>query len=444
MTHDPDEPLARGLAWGLLAATEWTEPALRTAAARAFGHHHRWLPKVVRPVLGAYRVPPADRPYELTRFLLAQTPLREIVHEARRRRRPLHIRELTPVPGQMGSRRWPVPEVADLGELATLLKLPLEQLDWLADLRGRQRRTPPGPFHTYSHHWVQRPGAVPRLLEAPTPLLRAVLRRALDRILVWVPVHPAAHGFVAGRSAVTNAACHVGATTVVTVDLRTFFSSITAARVNGLFRSMGYPEAIAWTLTGLCTHRTPGWALTAMPAGGDSSARHQLRAALRGAHLPQGAPTSPALANLACFSLDHRLQRYAAASGLTYSRYADDLTFSGETVRTVPLVRAVTEIAQDEGFAVNSRKTRARHRGQRQSVTGIVTNRRLGTPREDRDQLRAVLHEARLRGPEAANRYEHPNFRDHLHGRITWVESVNPTQGRRLRAQFDAISWTEL
>lgn len=440
---DTHEALARGLAWGLLPASSWTETGVRTAAARTLGARHRWLPKIVDPVLAAYRTPPTDRPYELTRFLLSSTPLVQIAREARARGKPLRIRVLTPVPGQLGRRRWPVPEISDLVELAGLLEVPAEQLDWLADVNGRQRRTPPGPFHTYEHHWLPRPGAVPRLLEAPTPILRAILRRTLDRILAWVPVHPAAHGFAAGRSAITNASCHTRSATVVGLDLRTFFATITAARVNGLYRAMGYPEAVAWTLTGLSTHRTPLWALTAMPVGGDPSARHQLRAALRAPHLPQGAPTSPALANLACFTLDRRLQGYATACGLTYSRYADDLTFSGAAVRAAALVAAVSRIAREEGFMINGVKTRVLTAGRRQTVTGIVTNHRPSTPREDRDRLRAVLHQARVHGPEAANRERHPDFREHLHGRVSWVESVNPAQGHRLREQYDKIIWPD-
>ncbi|WP_133755298.1 reverse transcriptase domain-containing protein [Naumannella halotolerans] len=100
-------------------------------------------------------------------------------------------------------------------------------------------------------------------------------------------------------------------------------------RVGGIFAQLGYPEPVVRALTGLSTHRVPGAVLRAMPAGGDSTARYRLRALLRAAHLPQGSPTAPALANLACFRLDRRLAGYAERSGLVYTRYVDDLTFSG-------------------------------------------------------------------------------------------------------------------
>ena len=444
MPQYPDDHLARALAWGFLAAPEWSEPALVSAGQITLGRRHRWLPRVVRPVLSAYRSAPLDRPSELVGFLLLGTPLPEVAARARQQRRPLRVQTVATVPGQMGVRRWPVPEIDDLVGLATLLELPLDQLLWAADVQGLQRRTPPGPLHLYHHRWVARPGAVPRLLESPTPLLRAVLRRVLDRILCWVPVHPAAHGFVRGRSALTNARRHLGVEPLVCLDLKTFFATITAARVNGLYTGMGYSEAVAWTLTGLCSHQTPRHVLRGMPPGGDSSARYRLRAALRDRHLPQGAPTSPALANLAAFGLDRRLAGYASAAGLTYSRYADDLTFSGPDLAAPRLVRAVTEIAREEGFMINSRKTRTRHPSQRRTVTGLViSGDRLGVSREYHDRLRAVLHDAAVNGPEAANRSGVPHFRAHLEGRVGWVESVNVVRGRRLRTQLEAISWPD-
>ncbi|WP_182560164.1 reverse transcriptase family protein [Microlunatus kandeliicorticis] len=443
MTLAPDDGLARGIAWGLLAAEDWTADALQAAVTRTLGRPCEWAGRVVGPVLAAYREPPTDRPDELARFLLLATPLTEIAHAVRQEHEPLRVRVLAPVPGRMGRRRWPVPDLPDLVALARLLEVPLDQLDWLADTARLQRRSPPGPYQAFEHRWRSRPHAAPRLLEAPGPLLRAVQRRILDRILAWVPVHPAAHGFVGGRSAITNAARHVGAPTVVALDLRSFFSTITAARVGGLYRTMGLPEAVVRVLTGLSTHATPGWVLSGMPAGGDPSERHRLRATLRSRHLPQGSPTSPALANLACFSLDHRLQRYAETAGLVYSRYADDLTFSGPVARPAALLATVSTIIVAEGFVVHPGKSRVRRTGERQTVTGIVTNRRPGIARSDRDRLRAVLHDARRHGPEAANRERHPHFREHLHGRITWVESVSPVQGRRLRAQYEAIVWPE-
>ena len=442
MRHDPLEHVARALAWGFLAAPEWDEPSLIAAGRLTVGRKPRWLGPVARQVLASYRSAPVDRPSELARFVHGITALDDAVERANRRGSPVRVRQIVTVPGRMGARRWPVPTVDDLPALAKLLQVPMEQLPWIADVKGLQRRTPAGPYHLYRYTWISRPNAVPRLLESPTPLLRETLRRLLAEILLWVPIHPAAHGFVRGRSVRTHAASHVGQEILVCLDLRTFFAAITAARVNGIFLAMAYPEAVARTLTGLTTHRTPGWVLARMPQGGNSSARHLLRAQLRVPHLPQGAPTSPGLANLAAFVLDRRLASFAAALGVNYTRYADDLTFSGPADLSTPrLVRAVSTIAQDEGFALNTAKTRVRPAATRQLVTGVVVNSTPGVPREDRERLRAVLHDAAMHGGEAANRARHPDFRAHLNGRVGWVEAVNPLQGSRLRRQFDTIAW---
>jgi len=128
---------------------------------------------------------------------------------------------------------------------------------------------------------------------------------------------------------------------------------------------------------------------------------------------------------------------------VTYTRYADDLAFTGSAELSTPqLVRAVHAIAHDEGFALNHGKSRSRPAATRQLVNGVVVNSRPGVSREQRDHLRAVLHDAATHGVEVANRTQHPDFRAHLDGRIGWVEAVNPLQGGRLRRQFDAISWT--
>ena len=135
-----------------------------------------------------------------------------------------------------------------------------------------------------------------------------------------------------GRSVHTHAAVHAGAGLVLRLDLRDFFASVPAARVFGVLATLGYPAPVARALTGLATNRAPVAVLAAMdpaPRPGLVAARYALERRLAAPHLPQGAPTSPALANLAAFSLDRRLTGLAAAFGLAYSRYADDLTFSG-------------------------------------------------------------------------------------------------------------------
>ena len=125
-----------------------------------------------------------------------------------------------------------------------------------------------------------------------------------------------------------------------------------------------------------------------------------------------------------------------------YSRYADDLTFSGDADLPAGTLRRVAEeVVRDEGFRVARGKTRVRRRHERQLVCGVVVNERLNVPRHEYDRLKALLHDAARNGSDVANRIAEPDLRAHVLGRIAWIGSLHPERGRRLRERFDAISW---
>lgn len=434
-----DDRLATALADAMLAGS-WDERELLERSRRVIARRPAWLTSLVREVLAAYHRPPADRPRELAAFVRQSAAM----ERARRSRSPLPapvVRLSSPT--RMVHRPFPTPVLHHAGDLADHLGLTLDELDTLADVPGRARRARRDRIAHYRYRWLPRPGGA-RLLEAPKRELKARQRTILDDLLSPIPVHPAAHGFVAGRSPITGAAEHVGAAVVLTLDLEHFFASVTPRRIWGLFRAAGYPEPVAHLLVGLTTHATPVATLSAMPASAHPGRDFRLRRRLAAPHLPQGAPTSPALANLVAFSLDRRLDSYARAAGARYTRYADDITFSGDAAlarRAGALVAAAERMIRQEGFAVHPGKTRERHRHRRQAVTGIVVNDRTNVPRPDYDQLKAVLHDCRRNGPRAANRAAQPEFRAHLLGRISWVGSLNPARGARLRSMFDQIDW---
>jgi hypothetical protein len=245
----------------------------------------------------------------------------------------------------------------------------------------------------------------------------------------------------------SHAAEHVGARVVLRFDLEDFFASVSAGRVWAIFRAAGYPEAVAHTLAALCTNTVPvdEWASVRVPTDLPSIGRHRrLGRRLAAPHLPQGAPTSPALANLAAFGLDVRLSAYADALGARYTRYADDLAISGDDrlLRGAPaLRRAVAQIVRDEGFALNPRKSQLMARAGRQVLCSVVVNERTNVAREEYDQLKAILHEAHHRGARAANRGGARDFEAHLRGRVAWVASLNPARGERLQARLAAIDF---
>lgn len=443
MSDPADRLLATALASSFLDGA-WRRSDLVVRGADVLGIRARWLPALVRDVLAAYHRAPRDRPRELARFVEIAPAFVRAAESARRHERPLpRPRHLAVPPTRMLASRWPVVRLDDAGALADLLGLHMTELDWFADVRGMQRRAPDGPLHHYRYRWLPtRHGA--RLLEAPRPRLRGMQRLVLEQVLSPIPVHDAVHGFVAGRCAVSGARLHVRSAVVVSLDLESFFACVTAARVYGVLRSAGYPEPVAHLLTGLCTNAAPVRVLAAMPARMDAGAAWRLRRRLATPHLPQGAPTSPYLANLCTYALDRRLQAYADRIGAVYTRYADDLVLSGgpgvsRAART--LVSAMSEMARQEGFRLNPHKTRVQAAADRQTVTGIVVNRRPNVPRGDYDQLKAILHNAVRDGPAGQNRGGHPDFRAHLLGRIAWVCAVSPERGGRLRAAFDRIAW---
>ncbi|WP_052336778.1 reverse transcriptase domain-containing protein [Nocardioides alkalitolerans] len=162
-------------------------------------------------------------------------------------------------------------------------------------------------------------------------------------------------------------------------------------------------------------------------------------------HLPQGAPTSPAIANLAAFRLDVRLDALARSWGGRYTRYADDLALSGDRgwgTGTSRLLDAVEAVVRDEGFWLNPRKTGVMPRAGRQTLGGLVVNDRPRVSRQDVDRLRAIVHNCRVHGPSTQNHEGHPAFEQHLRGRIAWVAHHDPVRGARLLAEHAAVDWT--
>lgn len=323
--------------------------------------------------------------------------------------------------------RGEVPRWATSGELARALDLDTGELAWFADTRAwnRHAREP------LRHYWTWWQGR--RLIESPKPRLAELQRRLVRHLIDRLDVHDAAHGFRRGRSTGTFAAPHANKPLVVRVDLEGFFTSITGTRVRGLLESYGYPPAVAAAITGLLTTRTPPD--TAL--GADWPLRRRLAAP----HLPQGAPSSPATANVIARNLDRRLTGLARTLDATYTRYADDLAFSGAA--DLPLHRllpGIRKAVHDEGFRVNPEKTRVTAQHQRQRLAGLVVNHAPAASRAEYDDLKAVLHNCARHGLESQNRQGHPDFRAHLRGRVEWVSAGRPARAAKLKALLDAIS----
>lgn len=282
-----------------------------------------------------------------------------------------------------------------------------------------------GPGAPYIAFPIPKATGGQRTITAPRAILRRVQRRILHDLLAKLPVHDACHGFVPGRSIRTNAAPHQGARLLIKLDVKDFFPTIHYRRVAGLFQRLGYPSDVAKDLAGLCTHRSK------LPDG---------RVLWPGV-LPQGAPTSPMLANLLCGRLDARLSKLATKLGGVYTRYADDLTFSFQAPPSKGIGRFtwwVDQILQQEGFLQNTAKRRILRPHQQQRVTGIVVNTCLSIPRKARRTFRALLHNCRLHGLASQAR-DRRDFRGYLLGFAAYVRMIQPTLGRALLAEVSAL-----
>lgn len=447
--------VAHALATAMLAGA-WTAPEMAARCAVAIGRDvaPAWIEALAGEVVEYFRDPPQDAP-RLLRDLIVLLPAWTAGRTARalarkplpRRRRdglqppPVGVRPVRwePTPTAMALTRWPVTPLPTAAALAELLGIDTAELAWFADVRSQERRT----TSTLRHYTVlTRPkaGGV-RVLEVPKPRLREIQRRILRHVLAPIPLHPAAHGSVAGRSVATAVTPHAGHGVVVRADLESFFASVSASRIYGILRLAGYPEPVAHLLTGLTTTvvSLPQW--RTVPGSGEQHRR--LGRALAFPHLPQGAPTSAALANLATFSLDRRLTGLAASFGAHYTRYVDDLVFSGPTVRARRLLAAVGDLVADEGFRLAERKSVVLSRAGRQQVLGAVVNEKVSVARVERDRLRAIVHNCVTTGwSDQARGRTAAQLRSHLAGQIAWVNSLDPSRGARLRQQFDRIDWS--
>jgi len=429
----------------LLTASNWTPETMEYAVREALGQNwpRKWLPRLIADVLEKSPTPYAPSPGTLQQLILDSRAFRGFYPEAKKN--PALEKLWVPMPvfaPTPAFRAAGLPELAGAADLAQWLNLSPRYLDWFADVEGYRSSAETESTRHYTYRWVPKRTGPPRLIEAPKQLLKGLQRKILRDILDPVKPHDCAHGFRRGRSCLTGAQRHAGENIVVTMDLSDFFASVPIRAVHGLFRSLGYPWEVTRLLTGLCSTVTPAELFDALPAdrrpGRDSRDRF-----LQG-HLPQGAPTSPALANLCVRRLDCRLDGLARRLNARYSRYGDDLAFSGDrdfAARSGGFLRLAAVICAEEGFAVNRRKTRIMRRGDRQRITGLTVNDHINVPRPEYDRLKATLHNCIHRGPATQNRDDHPDFRAHLDGRVTWVETVNPPRGLRLRLMFMQIEW---
>jgi len=309
-------------------------------------------------------------------------------------------------------------------QLADALGITMPQLVGMAYHRDAARK-----LH-YVRFTIPKKGGGERAIWAPLPRLKKAQRWILRNIVEKLLVHGAAHGFLPGRSTLSNALVHGDSRVVVRMDLKDFFPTVTWKRVKGIFRAAGYRDRISTLLALICTEA---------PRGVVELEGLRYFVSLGDRCLPQGAPTSPGLTNTLCLRLDRRLSGWAAKRGWRYTRYADDLTFSlpnahiGDEPPIKQLIGVVHGVTKAEGFTVHPDKTRIVRRGGRQKVTGLVINGGVAprVPRTLKRQIRSAIHKLKVGKP-----LQEGETRETLRGYAAYIYMTDPILGRKLLAEI--------
>ena len=283
-----------------------------------------------------------------------------------------------------------------------------------AVMASMERSAPAGHKLDKSYHRYELPkkSGGTRTVSVPAPILKKVQKAILLCIVDGFGAHPAAHGFVKGRSIGSNAALHVDCPVVSNCDIANCFPSVKWSLVLGALRrdcGKTFSQAAISLLVDICTMQ-----------GG----------------LPIGAPTSPALLNRVLLKTDQLLSAAASKRKCHYSRYADDMTFSGDDSAVALLGVAKRTLAQI-GLSLDSKKTNIYRRGRRQIVTGLVVNDRVSVPRRLRRRMRAAVHAVEQGRAPTWHGQEEPLTS--LRGRVAYLRSVNREEGERLLSRLKSI-----
>lgn len=240
-----------------------------------------------------------------------------------------------------------------------------------------------------------------RIISEPLPNLKEIQKWILENILYNLKVSAYAKAYIPGKSIKDNVRFHRRQKKVLSLDIKSFYDCLTNWMVFQLFMENGYNESVAMMLTGLCC--------------------------LNGS-LPQGAPTSAALSNLLMKKFDEIVGKYCKEKEIRYTRYADDMTFSGD-FDEVQVIRFIRKNLKSMGLKLNKNKTRVRKQGQQQEVTGIVVNYKTQVPKTVRKEIRKNMYYIQKYGLESHLNYigtERKNYIGHLMGQISYALFINP------------------
>lgn len=347
-----------------------------------------------------------------------------------------------------------LPIVFTLGHLAHLTDVSLAGLDRIV-----RRRLDPYKVFRVKKRGTPKAGNAPprryRTICVPDPSLMRVQRWIAQNILNTITTHPASYAFAPGVKMRDAASRHANATWLVKVDVRHFFESITERQVYRFFRGLNYPALLSFELARLCTRLPPKWDArgTAPPVeegarvGSDLTYPSRLQGTL-----PQGAPTSPMLANHVVWGLDVALSKLAVAGDWRYTRYADDMHFSrsvgGDRAAAVELSREVQRQLVRAGLRANRQKTSVTPPGARKIVLGLLVDS--PKPRLNRQfrnnvetHLYALTHPkiGVLAHQQARGFASVIGMKRHIEGLVGYANQIDQTYGAGLKLRLSKVVW---
>lgn len=255
-----------------------------------------------------------------------------------------------------------------------------------------------------------------RVIDIPCMRLKRIQKWILNNILYNFKVDESCVGFIKNKSIYDNAIQHTNKRCVLNMDIKDYFPSISRKQVFQIFYSVGYAKNVSFYLSKLLTKNDT---------------------------LPQGSPASPMLSNIVSRKLDNRLKKVSACFGATYTRYADDLTFSGDE-NIKELIPIVEEIVDDENFCINRNKTRYAYYYQRQEVTGLIVNKGVSVPRKYIKEIKKEIYYCKKYGVSSHLEKTNNNksfYKEHMYGKAYFVRMINQSQGDTILNSLDEIEW---
>ncbi|MBC7865258.1 MAG: RNA-directed DNA polymerase, partial [Bacteroidia bacterium] len=312
-------------------------------------------------------------------------------------------------------------DIASAEQLAALMKIEMGQLRFLSYHRAVSRVS-----HYKKFTIPKKTGGV-RTISAPMPKLKTAQHWILENILDKILLHDAAHGFVNKKSIVTNATPHLKSEVVINIDLKDFFPSVHYPRVKGMFRKLGYNEAISTIFSLICTEAEQDEVEI-------DGVKYYVKDGNR--KLPQGAPTSPAITNIICRKMDARFTGLSKKYGFAYTRYADDLTFSASgdaLLKLKQFIALVKKVISSERFTLHPDKFKVMRKGARKEVTGIVVNEKPAIEKKKLKKFRALLFQIEKEGSIAGKKWGNSkNLLAAIKGYSNFINMVDPVKGKSL------------